>query len=223
MLHVDSVTKSFTAGASHRQLFSEVSFELRAGTFTVLLGRSGSGKSTLLNLIAGLDRPDTGRIIVDGKDLTRLGGEQLAAYRLRSVGLVFQFFNLLPTLTLSENIALPALLAGKDSRAVRLQVERSVAAVDLGGAAARLPHQVSGGELQRAAIARALVNEPLLLLADEPTGNLDEANALGVIRLFTELARERGATLLVVTHDRSLTEGADRVLELTNGTLSAHD
>ncbi len=216
---LDSVSRSFGAGEHRRCVLDRVSVSLAAGTQTVVLGRSGSGKSTLLNLISGIDQPDAGRVIFDGVDLTALREPQRTLFRRRQVGFVYQFFNLLPTLDAEENVRLVLSLDGVGSRAAR---QRSVAMLQRVGLGDRLQAPVdvlSGGEQQRVALARALVHEPQLLLADEPTGNLDELTAAQIAPLLGELARERGATVVTVTHDRQLAARADRCLTLREGAL----
>jgi len=187
------------------------------GEFVALLGPSGSGKSTLLNLVAGIDVPDAGRVVIDGTDLTALDERARTLFRRHRIGIVFQFYNLLPTLTVRENVMLPLELTGRggERERARALLER----VGLGGRAAAFPERLSGGEQQRVAIARALVHGPGLLLADEPTGNLDTATGDGVIALLGELARRDGAALLVATHSERIVERADRVLALDAGRL----
>ncbi len=197
-----------------------ISLEVAAGEFVALLGASGSGKSSLLNLIAGLDRPTSGTIAVQGRDLASMSPEELARYRRHTVGMVFQAFNLVPTMTLLENVELPMRFAEVDrgERAVRARE-----ALDRVGLAARMPHrpvELSGGEQQRAAIARALVNRPSLLLADEPTGNLDSRTGEQIMEYLRECHEIEGLTLLLVTHERALAERyAQRILTLADGRL----
>ncbi len=197
-----------------------ISLEIARGDFVTVTGPSGCGKSTLLNLLGGLDSPDSGELFVDGLALHDAGDAALTDYRRRRLGIVFQFFNLLPAMTVAENVELPLLFAGVSRRAMR---ERALALLDLVGLAARaghLPHQLSGGEMQRAAIARALVHEPALLLADEPTGNLDTANAERVMEALLKIASQRLTTLVVVTHSETVAEMAPRRIRLLDGKIS---
>ncbi len=198
-----------------------VSLEARAGECIALLGRSGSGKSTLLNLMAGIDRPDGGQIEVLGQDLARLGEPNLTLLRRRHIGFVYQFFNLIPTLTAGENLGLPLEL-NRDpgsGEAPRAAVERMLARLGLGDRAGAYPDQLSGGEQQRIAIGRALIHAPALVLADEPTGNLDAETGASVLTLLDGLARERRQTLILVTHSLAVARTADRILTLEAGRI----
>jgi putative ABC transport system ATP-binding protein len=199
-----------------------ISFSVEPGEFAALLGPSGSGKSTLLGVIAGLDRPDEGQVMVDGLDITRMGEASLARVRNAKIGMVFQTFNLIPTLTAQENVELPLYVRSRPGSASR----RSTALLEQVGLAHRRrhrPHQLSGGEQQRVAIARALAAEPAIVIADEPTGNLDRATGERLLDLIAELRRERGTTFLVATHDRDVAARADRQLRLEDGRLTAGD
>jgi putative ABC transport system ATP-binding protein len=193
-------------------VFSQVSLEVNSGEFVAIVGESGVGKSTLLNCLAGLDHWDEGTVLLDGQDLGRLGDEPLARLRREHIGFVFQAFHVLPHLNVAQNVALPLMLLGQYD-AVRVQA--MLAAVGLEGLGARLPQQLSGGQLQRVAIARALVHRPALLLADEPTGNLDPSTALRVLDTLVDQTRHHGAALVLVTHSQAAAERADRVLQLT--------
>ena len=186
-----------------------------------LLGASGSGKTTLLNLISGIDTPDAGQVLLDGVDVHALGEPDRTLLRRRQVGFVFQFFNLIPTLTAGENVALPLELLGADDRTAQECVDSLLEQVGLGGLGTRYPETLSGGEQQRAAIARALVHQPAVLLAEEPTGNLDEDTGRLIIELLTGLARQQGTTLLLVTHSMQVAHAADRVLRLSHGRVEA--
>jgi putative ABC transport system ATP-binding protein len=195
----------------------KVSLEVRAAEFVAIVGRSGSGKTTLLNLLAGIDRPTSGSIVVDGADLGALDETGLARWRGRSIGLVFQFFQLLPTLTVAENVMLPMDFAHRvPSRARRERAMSLLDRVGVADQAGKLPSALSGGQQQRAAIARALANDPPVLLADEPTGNLDSATGAAVLALFQELNSE-GRTVIVVTHERDVQAFATRVVTLVDG------
>jgi putative ABC transport system ATP-binding protein len=193
-------------------VFSQVSLQVNSGEFVAIVGESGVGKSTLLNCLAGLDRWDQGTVLLDGQDLGRLGDEPLARLRREHIGFVFQAFHVLPHLDVAQNVALPLMLLGQHDAA---RVQAMLAAVGLEGLGARLPQQLSGGQLQRVAIARALVHRPALLLADEPTGNLDPSTALRVLDTLVDQTRQHGAALVLVTHSQAAAERADRVLQLT--------
>jgi putative ABC transport system ATP-binding protein len=216
LVSVRSVSKTYrreraTIGALH-----DVSLDVGQGELVRLSGPSGSGKTTLLNLVAGLDRPDQGEIIVAGRDIARLSMSRAAKYRAEEVGLIFQAYNLLPQLTALENVLLPMTALG------RVRLSRARELLDLVGLADRGDHRpphLSGGEQQRVAIARALANDPMLVLADEPTGNLDDQSAQSVMGVFTDMVRARGRTLLLVTHERDTTQTADRSFELVSGVL----
>ena len=193
-------------------VFSKVSLQVNSGEFVAIVGESGVGKSTLLNCLAGLDQWDQGTVLLDGQDLGRLGDEPLARLRREHIGFVFQAFHVLPHLDVAQNVALPLMLLGQHDAA---RVQAMLAAVGLEGLGARLPQQLSGGQLQRVAIARALVHRPALLLADEPTGNLDPSTALRVLDTLVDQTRQHGAALVLVTHSQAAAERADRVLQLT--------
>jgi putative ABC transport system ATP-binding protein len=215
MIELTSVSKTVTSGGSPLTILHPTSFQIARGRAVAITGPSGSGKSTLLGLIAGLDAPTTGRISLDGTDITALGEEQLARLRGEKVGIVFQFFHLLPSLTAYENVLVPMEIAG-----VRDPATRARALLDDVGLSNRghhYPSQLSGGEQQRVAIARALANDPPIVLADEPTGNLDSATGRQVIDLLVSVNRNRGRTLVLVTHDRELAAFADEVIALRDG------
>ncbi len=215
------LTKRVTTGESSLLILSRVSFEIEAGASVAVLGASGSGKTTLLGLLAGLDVPTEGRVEVHGEDIFRLDEDGRAALRQRLVGFVFQSFQLLPALTALENVMLPLELAGRsDAR------EQALPLLERVGLAARVghyPRQLSGGEQQRVALARAFVTRPRLLMADEPTGNLDAATGSGVIELMFELNREQGTTLVLVTHDEQLARRCGRRLRIAAGELVADE
>jgi putative ABC transport system ATP-binding protein len=219
MIEFDGVGRTYRTGQREVIALRDVCFRVEPGEWVALVGPSGSGKSTLLNLIAGLDRATTGTAVVAGRDLSRLGEESLAAWRARHVGIVFQFFQLLPTLTARENVVLPMEFAGRKGNRARRAIEL-LEAVGLAELADRLPGELSGGEQQRVAIARALANEPSLLVADEPTGNLDAASGEGVIEHLRRYWSE-GGTVVLVTHDPAIAAGAPRVLTLADGSIQA--
>jgi putative ABC transport system ATP-binding protein len=219
-LRFDNLTKSYYEGELQRVVLQNAHAEFHAGEITAILGKSGSGKSTLLNLISGIDAPDSGQIWVNGRDLTALPERDRTLFRRAQVGFVFQFFNLIPTLTVGENVSLPLEL----NRVARSHShERAREILDAVGLLDRwdtFPEKLSGGEQQRVALARALVHEPLLILADEPTGNLDEETGAQMMSLLASLAHERNATLLIVTHSAEAATYADRVLRLSHGQLA---
>jgi putative ABC transport system ATP-binding protein len=219
IIRVSELGKQVTTGDAQLTILSGVSFEVSAGEAVAIVGVSGSGKSTLLGLLAGLDTPSAGSVRIDGHELNALDEDGRAALRGRMLGFVFQSFQLLPSMTALENVMLPLELAGAEdaSAAARAMLER----VGLAERLNHYPKQLSGGEQQRVAIARAFVSRPKLLLADEPTGNLDAATGAQVIELLFELNRENGATLLLVTHDEALTRRCDRVLRLAGGRLES--
>ena len=206
------------AGQSHL-ILDEVDLEICEGEFFVLLGKSGSGKSTLLNLIGGIDEADGGAILIAGTDITRLNDRQLTLFRRDRIGIIFQFYNLIPTLTVLENVMLPEELRGDRSKATRARAEALLARVGLSDRANTFPDKLSGGEQQRVALARALTSEPDLILADEPTGNLDEDTGQQVLDLLLELTRDAGKTLIMATHNPEIVPLADRVCRIHEGKL----
>jgi len=213
------VNKTYREGDSERAVLSDVSVAIEPGEIAVLIGRSGSGKSTLLNLIAGIDRPTSGRVVVDGVDLTALDEDARTRFRRRRIGFVFQFFNLIPLLTVEENLLLPLELNGMADAAGVARARELLERVGLGGRGTSLPDRLSGGEQQRVAIARALVHDPALILADEPTGTLDAETATVVLALLDGLAREAGKTVVMVTHSREVVGVADRIFAVQRGRL----
>ena len=217
VLRAQDLHKRYGVGDSAVDAVRGVNLELAAGEFAAVVGPSGCGKSTLLHLCGGMDRPSAGTVAVDGIDLADLDDEALTVLRRERVGFVFQFFNLLPTLTLAENVALPLLLAGMPSRAALDRAREWAGRVGLGHRLEHYPARVSGGELQRAALARALVHEPALIIADEPTGNLDTDNGRRVLELLRGLNRETGVAVLLATHDPALAAAADRLIRMRDG------
>jgi putative ABC transport system ATP-binding protein len=224
LIQLDAATKSFTPrGGQTFHALRGVSLSVPAGDFLAVLGKSGSGKSTLLNLIAGLDRPTSGEVHAAGANLSRLSESKLALWRGSNLGVVFQFFQLLPTLTVSENILIAMDFVAKIPAPQRRARARDLLEmVGLGDQSAKLPSALSGGQQQRAAIARALANDPPIVLADEPTGNLDSETAGAVAELFHALI-DQGKTLLIVTHDENLARRADRVIQLKDGAIVADE
>src|SRR5262245_25273607 len=219
-IRVESVSKAFEEGERRREVLRDLSLEVAAGEVVALLGRSGSGKSTLLNVVAGIDRPTSGRVFVDGTEVSALSERERTLFRRRRIGFVFQFFNLLPTLSVSENVLLPIELIGRgrDPEA-RAAAAGLLEAVGLGDRGASAPDRLSGGEQQRVAVARALAHDPALVLADEPTGALDAETGRAVLALLVRLARERGKTVLVASHSAEVAAAAARVLRLDSGRL----
>jgi len=219
-VRAERVSRHYEMGAAVIRAVDDVTLEVRAGEFVALLGSSGSGKSTLLNLMAGLDRPTGGAIFANGRNLSELSSLELARYRSRTVGMVFQSFNLLPRMTLEENVELPLRLAEVDRGERAPRVQEALERVRLEKRLTHRPSELSGGEQQRAALARALVNRPTLLFADEPTGNLDSATGESIMLLLKEIQQKLGMTIVMVTHERPLAERfADRIAALADGKL----
>jgi putative ABC transport system ATP-binding protein len=218
VLSIRALTKSY-AGPRPRTVFSDVDLELAAGDYVAVMGESGIGKSTLLNMIAGLDRADAGSIRLDGTELAALDDDALTLLRRSAMGFVFQAFHILPYLTVAQNVSLPLSLLGQTGDDARARVAAMIAAVGLADRAAALPRELSGGELQRIAIARALVHRPRLVLVDEPTGNLDPESAQQVLRLLRDCLEGNGATGILVTHSPAAARTADRILVLSRNGL----
>jgi putative ABC transport system ATP-binding protein len=218
-IRLDGLSKSFDEGGQTRTVLQQVDAEFARGEFVAILGKSGGGKSTLLNLISGVDLVDRGDISVNGQRLTALNEHQRTLFRRHNIGFIFQFFNLMRTLTVWENVILPLELAGVDNGQARRQAEGLLEAVGLLDRRDTFPDRLSGGEQQRVAIARALVHDPLLVLADEPTGNLDEETGRQVMALLDRLTRQNGKNLILVTHSDEAAAYADRILTLRDGKL----
>src|SRR5271155_4483297 len=219
-VRAERVSRHYEMGSATIRAVDDVTLEVRSGEFVALLGSSGSGKSTLLNLMAGLDRPTGGAIFANGRNLSDLSSLELARYRSRTVGMVFQSFNLLPRMTLEENVELPLRLAEVDRAERGARVREALERVHLEKRLTHRPSELSGGEQQRAALARALVNRPTLLFADEPTGNLDSATGESIMLLLKEIQQKLGMTIIMVTHERPLAERfADRIVALADGKL----
>jgi putative ABC transport system ATP-binding protein len=219
LIVLDRLTKWFEEGGQRRDVLHELSASFGRGEFVVLLGKSGSGKSTLLNLIGGIDTPSSGRILFGDQDLTAMDERARTLFRRQHIGFIFQFFNLLPTLTVIENILLPLELNNRADAAGRHRAHELLSQVGLGDRANTYPDKLSGGEQQRIAIARALVHDPLLILADEPTGNLDVDTGRQVLDLLDTLTRQAGKNLLMVTHSPDVIGIADRVFHMRDGQL----
>ncbi len=220
VVQLRKLRKCYVEGGRERVILDDVDYTFHRGEFVVLLGHSGSGTSTLLNLISGIDRPDGGDVDVLGTTITRLNERDRTLFRRDNIGFIFQFFNLIPTLSVLENVTLPQELAGRDRREVEATALALLDRVGLADRRDAFPDKLSGGEQQRVAIARALAHDPLLVLADEPTGNLDDENGRRVLALLLELTRGAGRTLLMATHNPDIAPLADRVLQLQDGRLA---
>jgi putative ABC transport system ATP-binding protein len=219
ILIVEQVTKFYRGSEAAVEALRGLSLELDKGDFVAIMGPSGCGKSTLLHLCGAMDWPTAGRLIIEGIDLSELTDDQLTRLRRERIGFIFQFFNLLPTLTASENVALPLLLVGSDAGEAEKRARELAERVGLDHRLSHYPQQLSGGEMQRAAMARAIIHRPSLLIADEPTGNLDSENGARVLRLLGELNSELGLTILLATHSEEMTAMADRVIHMRDGRI----
>jgi len=219
LIVAEALEKTYAEGATPVAALRGVSLALEPGDFVALTGPSGCGKSTLLHLCGAMDRPSAGRLTIEGRNIGTLDDDALTRLRRDRIGFVFQFFNLLPTLTIGDNIALPCLLAGLPAKTAEARAGDLAARVGIGHRLTHYPQQVSGGEAQRAAIARALVHQPALLIADEPTGNLDSANGATVLALLAELNRDLGVTMLLATHAAEVAAAAGRTLRMRDGRL----
>jgi len=219
MISVRDVHKVFRQGEAEVRALAGVSLDIAAGEFVSIMGPSGSGKSTLLHLMGGLDLPTAGEIVIDGTPISRMSDDEITIFRRRRIGFVFQFFNLLPTYSAEENVALPLLLDRRRARDVRDRVGAALDLVGLGHRRRHRPDELSGGEMQRVAIARALVIDPVLILADEPTGNLDTRTGEQILGLIRDANRARGCTVVLVTHDTRAAGHAARTITLKDGTV----
>ena len=220
-LEIREIRKSYNRSHQAVDALKGVSLSVERGQFVSIMGPSGSGKSTLMHIIGGLDRPTSGNVLIDGQAIESLTDDELSAFRRRRLGFIFQFFNLLPTLTAIENVGLPLLLDGKAMREVAPKATELLNMMGLGHRLDHRPDQLSGGEMQRVAIARALVTDPLLILADEPTGNLDSKTGTTVLELLARMARERNHTILMVTHDPRAASFGHRLVTLRDGLLES--
>ena len=223
MIHLVNVSKTYHSSRIRVAALADVSLEVAPGTFAALMGPSGGGKSTLLHLVAGVDLPTAGEVWVNGQELSRLSDAALSRFRRDQVGIVYQFYNLLPTLSAGENVALPALLTGVRTRVAQERADDWLKQVGMLHRRDHWPHELSGGEMQRVAIARALVNGPSILLADEPTGNLDSKAGLEVLDLLGRLNLERRVTILLATHSQEAAAYAHRLIRLRDGTVLQDD
>ncbi len=215
MIHTTGITKSFGS----LQVLKGIDLTINKGEFVSIIGASGAGKTTLLQIIGSLDKADQGELIVDGINLNQLSDKQLAAFRNKHVGFVFQFHQLLPEFTALENVCIPGFIAGRKKQEVEAQAKELLKKMGLSERIGHKPNQLSGGEKQRVAVARALINQPSLILADEPSGSLDSANKKELHSLLRELCNEYGLTILVVTHDKELAEVSDRIIEMRDGNI----
>ena len=221
IVEIRNLSKSYRRGAQVVPVLHDINFDIASGEFLALMGPSGSGKSTLLNLIAGIDKPDRGTLRVAGRDITSLGEGELADWRATNVGFIFQFYNLLPVLSAFENVELPLLLTGLSRAERRQRVEIALGLVGLSDRVEHYPSELSGGQQQRVAIARAVITDPTILVADEPTGDLDRQSASDVLGLMDRLNRELGKTIIMVTHDPHSAEWAHVIRHLDKGELTA--
>ena len=219
LVEIRRLAKSYQRGGQVVPVLSDINLVIAEGDFIALMGPSGSGKSTLLNLIAGIDKPDSGELRVGGEDITRMSEAELADWRAASVGFIFQFYNLMPVLTAFENVELPLMLTRLSRRERRERVSLVLALVGLSDRASHYPSELSGGQQQRVAIARAIVGDPRLIVADEPTGDLDRVSAAEILHLLQRLNRELGKTLIMVTHDANAASAARAVIHLDKGEL----
>ena len=221
LVSITHLSKSYRRGEQVVPVLRDITLEIPRGDFIALMGPSGSGKSTLLNLIAGIDKPDAGELLVGGEDITRLTETELADWRAANVGFVFQFYNLMPVLSAFENVELPLLLTSMSKRERRVRVETALALVSLADRMSHYPNELSGGQQQRVAIARALISDPTLIVADEPTGDLDRKSAEEILGLLRRLNTEMGKTIIMVSHDAHAVESARHVTHLEKGELIA--
>jgi len=217
ILHVENLTKTYGKNDTQVMALDSVSFTVDRGNFVAIVGASGSGKSTLLHLLGGVDRPTTGKVIIDGQDIFSMDESKLAIFRRRNMGIVYQFYNLIPTLTAEENIMLPYLLDGRKPNETMLKELLEI--TGLTNRAAHLPSELSGGQQQRVSIARALINSPAVVLADEPTGNLDSKSGKDVLELLVMANKRYNQTLIIITHDEKIALQADRIITISDGQI----
>lgn len=217
ILKVENLTRLYGKGENEVRALDGVSFSVEKGEFVAIIGPSGSGKSTLLHTLGGVDRPTGGRVLVNGQDVYSRSDEQIAVFRRREVGLIYQFYNLIPVLNVEENMSLPVLLDGRKVNRDRLR--ELIRELDLGGREKHLPNQLSGGQQQRVSIGRALMNSPSIVLADEPTGNLDSRNSHEIVELLKRMNREYNQTLIMITHDENIALQAQRIIAIEDGKI----
>lgn len=218
ILRVENLTKTYGSGEAEVRALDNVSFSVEKGEFIAIIGPSGSGKSTLLHILGGVDRPTSGRVLIEGIDIYALEETKLAIFRRRQIGLIYQFYNLIPVLDVTENITLPLLLDRR--KADKQQLSELLSTLNLTDRAKHLPNQLSGGQQQRVSIGRALVSNPALMLADEPTGNLDSANSADIVRLLRLSNEKYNQTLILITHDQQIALQADRILSIEDGRIA---
>ena len=218
ILRVEHLSKIYGKGENEVRALDDVSFSVEKGQFVAIIGPSGSGKSTLLHILGGVDRPTTGKVFLEGQDVFAQNEDQLAIFRRRQVGLIYQFYNLIPVLNVTENITLPVLMDGRKVNQERL--EDLLTTLALKGREKHLPNQLSGGQQQRVSIGRALMNSPAVVLADEPTGNLDSKNSQEIVELLKLSNKQYGQTLIIITHDESIALQADRIITIEDGKIT---
>ena len=218
ILRVEDLTKVYGKGENEVHALDGISFSVEKGQFVAIVGPSGSGKSTLLHILGGVDRPTGGKVFLNGQDVFAQNEEQLAIFRRRQVGLIYQFYNLIPVLNVTENITLPVLMDGRKVNQERLEMLLST--LDLKGREKHLPNQLSGGQQQRVSIGRALMNGPAVVLADEPTGNLDSKTSQEIVQLLKQSNRQQGQTLIIITHDENIALQADRIITIEDGRIT---
>ncbi len=221
LLKLQNVTKTYLSGEQPVEALKNISLEIGSGQFVSIMGPSGSGKSTLLHLMGGLDRPTSGRVIVNDQAIETLSDDEVSKFRRRNLGFIFQFFNLLPTLTALENVALPRLLENHKMKDITPRATELLKMMNLGNRLDHRPNQLSGGEMQRVAIARALLSKPLLILADEPTGNLDSKTGESILNLLSNMVRENGQTVVMVTHDLNAASYGTRLIKFRDGSIAS--
>ncbi|MGJ9383841.1 ABC transporter ATP-binding protein [Salipaludibacillus sp. CF4.18] len=221
ILQINNLSKVYGKGETAVKALDDISFSVKRGEFVVIIGPSGSGKSTLLHLLGGVDRPSSGKILVEDTDIYELNETQLAIFRRRQIGLVYQFYNLIPILTVEENITLPVLL--DQHKVDRKQLQNIVASLGLENRLSHLPNQLSGGQQQRVSIGRALISNPAVMLADEPTGNLDSKNSSEIMELLKMFNKTYNQTLIVITHDERIATQADRVISIEDGRIAKNE
>jgi len=218
ILRVEHLSKIYGKGENEVRALDDVSFSVEKGQFVAIIGPSGSGKSTLLHILGGVDRPTKGRVFLENQDIFAQNEDQLAIFRRRQVGLIYQFYNLIPVLNVAENITLPVLMDGRQVN--ETWMEQLMTTLDLHGREKYLPNQLSGGQQQRVSIGRALINSPAVVLADEPTGNLDSRNSQEIVELLKHANKQYGQTLIVITHDESIALQADRIITIEDGKIT---
>lgn len=219
LLETKNLVKEYKLGGEEVHALRSVSLKINEGEMVAIIGPSGSGKSTLMHILGGLDRPDSGEVFVDGENLSKLSQRKLAEYRNKKIGFIFQTFNLQPDLTATENVELPLVIAGKGSRERKKLAQEALEKVGLKDRVKHKPNELSGGQRQRVSIARALVNSPKIIFADEPTGNLDTKTGANVLALLKKLNQEDGVTLIIVTHDDEIASACDRVIKMRDGEI----